>query len=215
MLSYCRSFQRLRRLLFFALAISLCPFQIQAAQHVILITIDGFAAYHLYNQELELPNIRRMIDDGVWAASSETVFPSVTHPSHTTIVTGVEPRIHGVLSNELFNRETGERFYPTNKPRTEIVKVPTLFDAAKKKGLTTASFFWPETKDDPSVDFNIPEVFTPERKGDIHAVDPKVITELQKAGVPIDLYFRWYGSPRQGAGDAILAEAAGWRFTSW
>ena len=26
--------------------------------------------------------------------------------------------------------------------------------------------------------------------------------------VPIDLYFRWYGTERQGAGDALLAEAA-------
>ncbi|MEX2302483.1 MAG: ectonucleotide pyrophosphatase/phosphodiesterase [Bryobacterales bacterium] len=198
-----------------ALFISIWPVQSKAAKHVILVSIDGFAAYHLYNQELELPNIRRLINEGVWAASSETVFPSVTHPSHTTIVTGVPPRIHGVLSNGLFNRETGERFHPTNKSRMDIVKVPTLFDAAKKKGLATAAFFWPETKDDPAVDFNIPEVFTPERKGDISAVDPKIIAELQKAGVPIDLYFRWYGSPRQAAGDAILAEAAGYAIRTY
>jgi predicted AlkP superfamily pyrophosphatase or phosphodiesterase len=186
-----------------------------AAKHVILVSIDGFAAYHLYNQKLELPNIRRLADEGVWAASSETVFPSVTHPSHTTIVTGVQPRVHGVLSNGLFNRETGERFHPTNKSHSDVVKVPTLFDAAKAKGLGTASFFWPESKDDPALDFNVPEVFTPERKGDINAVDPKVIAELQKAGVPIDLYFRWYGSERQAAGDAILAEAAGYAIRTY
>jgi predicted AlkP superfamily pyrophosphatase or phosphodiesterase len=139
----------------------------------------------------------------------------VSHPSHSTIVTGVQPGVHGVLSNGLFYRETGERFHPTNNSRMDIVKVPTLFDAAKKKGLATAAFFWPETKDDPAVDFNIPEVFTPERKGDISAVDPKTIAELQKAGVPIDLYFRWYGSPRQAAGDAILAEAAGYAIRTY
>jgi predicted AlkP superfamily pyrophosphatase or phosphodiesterase len=87
--------------------------------------------------------------------------------------------------------------------------VPTLFDAAKKKGLSTAAFFWPETKDDPSVDFNVPEVFTADRRGEISAVDPKIMDELRQAGVPIDLYFRWFGTPRHGAGDAILAEAAG------
>ncbi|MCG8649207.1 MAG: ectonucleotide pyrophosphatase/phosphodiesterase, partial [Pirellulales bacterium] len=179
-----------------------------AADHVVLVSIDGFAAYHLYNQQLELPNIRALINDGVWAASSETVFPSVTHPSHTTMLTGVEPRIHGVLSNGLVNRETGERFHPTNKSRTDIVKAPTLFDAAKKKGLLTAAFFWPETKDDPSIDFNVPEVFDEDRKGDIRATDPKVVDELESAGVPIRLYFEWYGSERAGAGDMILAEAA-------
>lgn len=178
------------------------------AEHVVLVSIDGFAAYHLTNEALELPNIRRLIREGAWAASSETVFPSVTHPSHTTILTGVEPRLHGVLSNGLTNRETGESFHPTNKPRKEIVQVPTLFDAAKKKGLATAAFFWPETKDDPSVDFNIPEVFTPEHTGDKTAVSPAVLAELRAADVPIDLYFRWYGSERMPAADMILAEAA-------
>ncbi len=210
MRSSSRSLTTFPGVLLLALAAAFVAPPARAAKHVVLVTIDGFAAYHLYNEELELPNIRRMISEGVWAASSETIFPSVTHPSHTTILTGVEPRIHGVLSNRLFNHITGEHFEPTNKPHTEVVKVPTLFDAAKKKGLGTASFFWPETRDDPSIDFNIPEVFTAERKGDINAIDPKVIAELQKAGVPIDLYFRWYGSPRQAAGDAILAEAAGY-----
>ncbi len=181
-----------------------------AAEHVVLVSIDGFAAYHLLNEELELPNMRQLIRQGAWAASSETVFPSVTHPSHTTILTGVEPRIHGVLSNGLRNRETGESFHPTNKPRKEMVLVPTLFDAVKKKGLGTASFFWPETKDDPAVDFNVPEVFTDDHKGEKSAVDPKVMEELRKAGVPIDLYFEWYGSERMTAADMILAEAAGY-----
>lgn len=180
----------------------------QPVKHVILVTLDGFAAYHLYNQELHLPNIRQLIDRGVWVASSETVFPSVTHPSHTTIVTGVEPRLHGVIGNSMVNRKTGESFYPTNKPRKEIVRVPTIFDAAKRAKLTTASFFWPETKDDPAIDYNIPEVFTSERKGDITAVNAKWMEELRGANIPIDLYFRWYGTERQGAGDALLAEAA-------
>lgn len=179
-----------------------------AAEHVILVSIDGFAAYHLTNQELLLPNIRALIADGAWASNSRTVFPSVTHPSHTTILTGVDPRTHGVLSNGLVDRRTGERFHPTNKSRTEIVTAPTLFDAAKKKGLTTAAFFWPETKDDPSVDFNIPEVFTPDRKAEIAAVDPAVLKELREAGVPIDLYFDWYSSWRHAAADGILADAA-------
>ncbi|MBI1355131.1 MAG: sulfatase-like hydrolase/transferase [Acidobacteria bacterium] len=193
---------------FFLLLLLALPLAAQPSKRVILISIDGFAAYHLTNQELELPNIRRLIRDGVWAASSETVFPSVTHPSHTTILTGVEPRLHGVLSNGLTDRETGERFHPTNKPRKEIVLVPTLFDAAKAKGLTTASFFWPETREDPSIDFNIPEVFTPENKGEIRAVPTAILDKLRAAGVPIDLYFAWYGSDRMMAADRILAEAA-------
>lgn len=195
-------------LLLVATAIAVQGAYAQPAKHVVLISIDGFAAYHLYNQELRLPNIRELIDRGVWFASSETIFPSVTHPSHTTIVTGVESRRHGVIGNSMVNRRTGERFHPTNKPRKEIVRVPTIFDAAKARQLTTAAFFWPETKDDPAIDYNVPEVFTPDQKGDIAAVNRKWIDELKNANVPIDLYFRWYGTERQGAGDAVLAEAA-------
>lgn len=196
------------RLLLLFLAASLAAWPALAAEHVVLVSIDGFAAYHLTNQELLLPNIRELIVEGAWASNSRTVFPSVTHPSHTTILTGVEPRVHGVLSNGMTDRRTGETFHPTNKDRTEIVRVPTLFDAAKKKGLATAAFFWPETKNDPSIDFNIPEVFTPQRKAEINAVPPQVLSELRKAGVPIDLYFDWYSSWRHAAADGILADAA-------
>jgi predicted AlkP superfamily pyrophosphatase or phosphodiesterase len=199
----------MNKLLLLLLAATVLPkADAQQAKHVILVSIDGFAAYHLYNQDLRLPNIRQLIDGGVWFSSSETVFPSVTHPAHTTILTGVEPRLHGVTGNSMVNRRTGESFHPTNKPRKEIVRVPTIFDAAKAKNLTTAAFFWPETKDDPAIDYNIPEVFTPESKGDIAAVNRKWVDELKSANVPIDLYFRWYGTEKHGAGDAVLADAA-------
>jgi len=194
------------------LLLALAP--LLSARHVVLISIDGFAAYHLTDQGLELPNIRALIADGVWATNSRTVFPSVTHPGHTTLLTGVTPRVHGVYSNGLLDRRTGERFHPTNKPRTEIVRVPTIFDAAKAKGLSTASFFWPETRDDPAIDFNVPEVFDENRKADLSAVDPKIVKELNRAGIPIELYFRWYQTFRQGAGDGLLAEAAAYALTT-
>lgn len=181
----------------------------QTSRHVILVTIDGFANCHLKNTALDLPVIRSLAAAGVEAESGETVFPSVTHPSHTTLVTGVTPRRHGVIGNRLTNRVTGERFHVTNLDRTAIVKVPTLFDAAKRANLTTASFFWPETKNDPSIDFNVPEVFNAESKADVTAVPGAVLKELREAGVPIDDYFRYYGDPfLMGTSDHALAKAA-------
>ncbi|HLV02695.1 MAG TPA: ectonucleotide pyrophosphatase/phosphodiesterase, partial [Acidobacteriota bacterium] len=178
-------------------------------RHVVLISIDGLAAFHLVDQSLELPNIRGLIEKGSWFASSQTVFPSVTHPSHTTMTTGVFPKSHGVVNNQLRNRETGESFHVTNLPRNESVKVPTLFDAAKKAGMKTAAFFWPETRDDQSIDYNIPEVFDQRGNAEISATDPAFIKELQDAGIPVHLYFEWYGDRhRKGAVDLILADAA-------
>ncbi len=97
------------------------------SNHVILITVDGLAAYHLSDQSLEIPNLRELISQGAMAESSETVFPSMTHPSHTTLVTGKLPIEHGVLNNKMRNRFTGETYHVTNKTRAESVKVPTLF----------------------------------------------------------------------------------------
>ena len=45
--------------------------------------------------------------------------------------------------------------------------VATLNDAAKKKGLTTATFFWPETYGDPSVDYNLAERDSPQGDADL------------------------------------------------
>ena len=132
----------------------------------------------------------------------------MTHPSHTTLVTGVVPKVHGVIGNRLVNRETGERFHITNKPHSESVRVPTIFDAAKDRGLVTAAFYWPESRDDSALDYNIPEVFDGDT-ADPSAADPAFLEELRQADVPIDLYYRWYKDhARKGASDVILADAA-------
>jgi len=179
------------------------------ARHVVLISIDGFAAYHLRNTAIDLPNIRALAAAGVAADSSETVFPSVTHPSHTTLITGVTPRLHGVVDNRVVDRRTGERFHITNLPRRESIRVPTLFDAVRAKGLKSAAFFWPETKDDGAIDDNVTEVFAADGSADPKAVNPALLAELRAAGVPIDSYYAFYDDPfAQGAADIALTQAA-------
>lgn len=179
------------------------------AEHVVLVSIDGLSAYTLEEQTLELPNIHHLIAEGVWAESSETVYPSLTHPAHTTLVTGVDPVVHGVIGNTLVDRATGEHFHITNKPHRESVRVRTLFDAAKDKGLGTAAFFWPESYLDASIDYNIPEVFDERGAAERGAADPAFLQELRSAGIPINLYYEWYLKiQRIGASDAVLADAA-------
>jgi len=180
-----------------------------ASRHVVLISIDGFAADHLANASIALPNIRALAAKGATAESSETVFPSVTHPSHTTLVTGVTPRKHGVVDNTVTERRTGKSFHITNLPRTQSVRVPTIFDAVRRANRRSASFFWPETRDDPAIDFNIAEVFLPTGGADPSAVTPGLLDELRAAAVPIDSYYAFHGDPfGQGAGDMALTQAA-------
>src|SRR5690606_33594675 len=133
-------------LFFLVLAASNLNCRAQDSKHVILITIDGFAAYHLENENLLLPNIRELAKDGVWAKGAMTTYPSVTHPAHATLVTGVSPRKHGLLSNTMTNRETNKTFETAILTRKEAIRVPTLFDVAHAAGLKVAALDWPETR---------------------------------------------------------------------
>jgi len=45
-----------------------------------------------------------MVREGVRVDDCRTVYPSMTHTSHTTLVTGLYPRSHGIFSNQLFDR---------------------------------------------------------------------------------------------------------------
>lgn len=174
-----------------------------------LVSIDGFAAFHLADATVDLPNIRALAAAGTQAASSESVFPTVTHPSHTTLTTGVTPRRHGVVENTVTDRRTGRRFHITNLPRRESIRVPTLFDVLHGAGLRTAAFFWPETKEDASIDDNLAEVFREAGGPDPDAVTPGLLAELRGAGVPIDTFYALYDDPfGQGAADIALTRAA-------
>lgn len=178
------------------------------SRQVVLISIDGFAAFHLENRDIDLPNIRALAAAGVHAAS-ETVFPSMTHPAHTTLITGAMPLDHGVVNNRVTDRESGKRFHITNLRREESIRIPTLFDAVHGRGLRTAAFFWPETRDDAAIDDNVAEVFDAREMADPSAVSSALLSELRAAGVPIDSYFSFYDDPfGQGAADIALTKAA-------
>jgi len=74
-------------------------------RHVIVVCIDGLAAYLLDDSKAPLPTIRRLAREGTVVARGMKVSnPSVTWPNHTTIITGVRPEKHGVLANGVLVR---------------------------------------------------------------------------------------------------------------
>src|SRR5215469_14050262 len=80
-----------------------------SGRHVLVISIDGMAAtYYTHPPSgLEIPNLRRLMLEGSFAETVQGVYPSVTYPSHTTIVTGRMPIEHGIYTN-LSSREAGK-----------------------------------------------------------------------------------------------------------
>ncbi|PWK77167.1 putative AlkP superfamily pyrophosphatase or phosphodiesterase [Mucilaginibacter oryzae] len=126
----------------------------QTAKHVIFITIDGFRPDFYLDSEWQTPNLRALMQDGAYAKGVNSVFPSMTYPSHTTIVTGVQPAKHGVFYNN--------KFTPDGTPQQPYwqdssIHAPTIWKAAKDKGMTVASLYWPVSANAP-VDYNIPDI---------------------------------------------------------
>jgi predicted AlkP superfamily pyrophosphatase or phosphodiesterase len=122
---------------------------------VILLSIDGLKPDYVLEADkhgLKIPHLRRLVKDGTAAASVTGVTPTVTYPSHTTLVTGVAPAKHGVINNGPFDpfskNQSGWYWY------AEDIKVPTLWDAAGQAGLVTANVDWPVTVG-AEINFNI------------------------------------------------------------
>lgn len=126
----------------------------QPVQHVVVITIDGFRPDFYLDTPWHTPNLHQLLDEGAHAKGVNSVFPSMTYPSHTAMVTGVWPAKHGIYYNNMFepNGPTGKMYWNDSS-----IKVPTLWSAAQQQHLKVASLFWPVSADAP-VMYNIPDI---------------------------------------------------------
>jgi predicted AlkP superfamily pyrophosphatase or phosphodiesterase len=111
---------------------------------VILISIDGLKPEYVLDADahgLKIPALRRFLREGTYSTGVHGVVPTVTYPSHTTLITGVSPARHGIYANTTFDplrKNSGGWYW-----YAEDIKVPTLWDAAADAGLSTANVHWP------------------------------------------------------------------------
>jgi ABC-type sugar transport system ATPase subunit len=122
----------------------------------------------------------------------ECSFPTVTWTNHTTLVTGVHPGKHGVLANAFFDRDTRKKIPLIPDPifnKDEIVKTPTIYDAAKGAGLSTAAVIWPASRGAKALDWTVPDVFEQELFEKYST--PSLLEEARAAGIPIEKQMEW------------------------
>lgn len=103
-----------------------------------------------------LPNFSRLIKEGSYSNDVETIYPSLTYPAHTTIVTGKYPINHKITNNIFIQPnllENSDWFW-----QRKYINGKTLYEIAKEKGMRTATFLWPVTGK-ASIDYNVPEIF--------------------------------------------------------
>ena len=174
-----------------ALAADAAPAKNQV-KHVVLVSIDGLAASYLTDKRAELPTLRKLAAEGASARGMITSFPSVTWPSHTSLITGVEPAKHGVIGNAVWDRKKNRPLTYVGDPeltKDQAVRAPTLYDAAHEAGLTCGAVIWPCINGAKSLDWAIPDTNKPEQ----HAkyTTPGFAAELAAAGIDISQLGAW------------------------
>jgi predicted AlkP superfamily pyrophosphatase or phosphodiesterase len=176
---------------------------------LVMISIDGLRPDYITAADehgAKVPNLRKFMKEGTYADGVTGVVPTVTYPSHTTLMTGVWPAKHGILANTTFDplQKNFQGWYWYN----EDIRVPTLWDAAAQAGRPTASLQWPVTVG-AKITWNIPEFWragTPEDAKLLRVVTTPGL--LEEAGKEIGEY-------RGGIDASVEADESRGKYAAW
>ena len=125
------------------------------ANYLIVMSVDAMVF-----EDLEycaaLPHFQKLLAEGSRINRVRSIYPTLTHPIHVTVMTGCYPDKTGIYNNEKF--EIGN-LEPEWYNSLSDVKVETIFEAAKKAGLSTAASRWPVTANgNEYIDYLVPEI---------------------------------------------------------
>ncbi|HUR60070.1 MAG TPA: alkaline phosphatase family protein, partial [Opitutaceae bacterium] len=101
-----------------------------APKYILFLTADGFRTD--YVEWHDPPAIKQLIAEGVRVRDVKTVFPSVTTPNMTSLVTGAYPRTTGIACNSQYVKEEDKI---VKSPRTNAAE--TIAETLRKAGWRT------------------------------------------------------------------------------
>lgn len=127
------------------------------SKYLILISLDALNAkdHAIFKH---LPVFQDFIEHGAYFPKVSPIYPSLTYPCHTSIITGTLPKVHGIYNNEVpepAKAPNHDWFWYEND-----IQVPTLFDVAYVAGLTSAAVLYPVMAGSKSITYNFPEIFS-------------------------------------------------------
>lgn len=161
-----------------------------AAAHaapVLMISIDGLKPEYITQADahgMKLPYLRTLLANGTYADGVIGIWPTLTYPSHTTLITGVLPAEHGIYNNLEFDPlQIYAGAWNWYAPQ---IRVPTLWTAAHRAGMKTASIGWPVSAGATDVDYLIPEYWRTAGpsggSGTLNPADRLLIAALARPG---------------------------------
>lgn len=124
------------------------------AKRMIVISLDAVGGMdEAYLRTL--PHFKAFMDGAAICTNVKSVYPSITYPAHTSIVTGRHPKNHGVINNTFLqpNRQSPDWYW-----QRKYIQGTTLYDEAIKKGMRVAALLWPVTAKS-AIQYNMPEIF--------------------------------------------------------
>lgn len=175
-------------------------------RYVVIVSIDGLAAYLLDDPQAPIPTVRRLAKEGAYVKQGMMVSnPAVTWPNHTSIVSGVRPEKHGVLANGVLVRgaEGVAVYTDPQTTRDELVRVPMLFEAAHAAGLTTGDVNWPCTRGAATLNDSFPD--SPNALA--HST-PRFVQDLIEAGILADNSDASFRANSVAGRDVVWTDAA-------
>lgn len=153
---------------------------------IVLVSVDALKPEFIFEQErlgVSLPNIKKyFIENGTYSRCGvRSVFPTFTYPCHQSIITGTNPKKHGIYNNCIFDpmgEHKGAWYWFASE------KVENLWGASKENGYISASVGFP-TSVGAKGDFIIPEFWWDGSELDSHFINavsnPQgIVLEMEK-----------------------------------
>lgn len=122
-------------------------------RHVVAVSVDAMV-YEDLETLSKLYTFEEIWDQTARVNRVRSVYPTITYPCHSTMMTGVYPETHGIVNNE--KPIVCERSSQWQHMR-DMVHAKSVFDYAKEAGLTTGAVFWPVTGNDKNIDYLVDE----------------------------------------------------------
>ena len=144
-------------------------------KHLVVVSVDAMV-FDDIEYARTLPAFKKLLDNGSVIERVKTIYPSLTHPVHATMLCGAPAGVTGIVCNEVFE--------PFNEVKRwynylDEINCETIYHAAKRAGLTTAAISWPVTSSGQEyIDYLVPCALT----ADFYGMEDRPLDVYRKLG---------------------------------
>lgn len=130
-----------------------------ARRRMVILSFDAVGERDIRKHLGQMPNFKRLMESGAYCGHVQSVYPSLTYPAHTSIITGKMPVHHGIVNNTLLQPGVSNPEWCSDY---KLIQGTTLYTEAGKRGDRVCALMWPVTGHGP-IAYNLPEIHAVKR----------------------------------------------------